>query len=206
MAGLVKDAFAELGFGPDSSPLPPGWALHADTGYYVHDELLVALFAHPVYMRRVTAGVAGGGGVAALTVAGTSAGLEWSSGALSVMDALPAEDRHLRMLVGGLFALAQRPGHLERIRACRAQFKKLVLTLDTSRKLLLAGDRANAARFRNKVSALIPECIQQGDVLFEQEKYAEAVEHFLVAGLVYLTAGKRFRLACGQILDLEPRR
>ena len=157
----------------------------------MHDELVIALFAHPGHMRRASGAV----------IDETEPSPAWCSDALGVMETLPEEDQCLRKLVGTLFSLCEVPDRLERIGAGNRQFKKLVLTLDTSRKLFLAGDRANAIKFRDKVSKLIPDCIQQGDVLFEQERYTEAVEHFKIAALVYLTSGKRFRLACGQILD-----
>jgi tetratricopeptide (TPR) repeat protein len=191
MAMRVEAQFTALGFAPGSSAMPPGWARHGDTKYYVNDELLIALFAHPGHMRQATGVVS----------EETEASPAWCSDALCVMETLPAEDQCLRKLVGTLFSLSELPDRLERIGAGNRQFKKLVLTLDTSRKLFLAGDRANAIKFRDKVSALMPECIQQGDVLFEQERYTEAVEHFKIAALVYMTAGKRFRLAFGQILD-----
>jgi tetratricopeptide (TPR) repeat protein len=191
MATRVESDFAAMGFAPGSSAVPPGWVLHEKTGYYVHDELVIALFAHPGHMRRASGAV----------IEETDPSPPWCSDALGVMETLPAEDQCLRKLVGTLFSLSEVPDRLERIGAGNRQFKKLVLTLDTSRKLFLAGDRANAIKFRDKVSALIPDCIQQGDVLFEQERYTEAVECFKIAALVYLTSGKRFRLACGQILD-----
>jgi hypothetical protein len=187
MATRVESDFAALGFAPGSLVMPPGWALHEDTWYYVHDELVIALFAHPGHMRRATVAIS----------EETEASPAWCSDALGMMETLPPEDQCLRKLVGTLFSLSEFPDRLDRIGAGNRQFKKLVLTLDTSRKLFLAGDRANVIKFRDKVSAIIPECIQQGDVLFEQERYTEAVEHFKIAALVYLTSGKLLRLACG---------
>jgi len=178
-----------------SEEAPRGWALHEHSGYYVHDELVIALFAHPGHMRRAT------GAVSDVVSEEIQAQLACCSDAPGVMEMLPAEDRGLRRLVGALFTLSQFPDRLERIAAGKRQFRKLITALDASQSLLLAGDRVNGIKFREKVSALIPECVQTGDVLFKQERYAEAVEHFLIAAIVYVTSGKRFRVACGQILD-----
>ena len=215
--------FDAVGLGSEAA-LPPGWVLHADTGYYVHDELVIALFAHPGHMRAVTgAGPSGAPGPSAAPDSGESPVVAYARSAegRAWLQTLPAEDinsaradaRALEQMLPAedsnffplLCAMVEKStdysDFMERVHAGRRVFKKLVLTLDTSRGLFLAGDRVNAIRFREKVPSLIPECVRLADSLFEQEKYAEAAEHLRVAAVVYIHAGRRFRMALGQILD-----
>jgi len=196
----------------EDAPLPPGWALHSESGCYVHDALAVALFAHPGHVRAAAG--AGPGESAGLAHAQTAEARAW-------LQTLPAEDRSIaradaRTLEEGLppedsnflpllCAMIEKStdyhSFMERVRAGRRQFKKLVLTLNAAHSLSLAGDRDNAVKFRDKVPALIPECVSLGDRLFEDEQYAKAAEHLRVAAVVYMGAGRRFRMALGQILD-----
>ena len=109
---------------------------------------------------------------------------------------LPAEDSNfLPLLCAMVEKSTDYTDLMERVRAGRRQFQKLVLTLNTSHSLFLAGDRVNAIKFRDKVPALIPECVSLGDSLFEQEKYSEAAEHLRVAAVVYMGAGDVERLS-----------
>lgn len=186
-----ESEYTALGLTLQASSMPLGWTLHAGTGYYVHDELALALFAHPGHVRSVLGSV---GGERTAAPAG-------GSDACELLSTLAPEDRGLRELVATLFSEPRVDGLRARVLEDTKSLKKLTLTLDTTQRLLLSGDRANAMRFREKVSALVPASIVQANMLFDAEKYAEALLHLKLAAVVYVTAGRRFRLALGQILD-----
>jgi len=187
-AGLTH-ALPPIG-APEGPPLPPGWTLHPDTGCYVHDALVIALFAHPGHMRAVTGagpsaapGASAAPGPSAAPGSGESRGLAYarSAEARAWLQTIPAEDRNiaradaraleqtlpaedsnfLPLLCAMVEKSTDYSDFMERVRAGRRQFKKLVLTLNTSQSLFLAGDRVNAVKFRDKVPALIPECVRQ---------------------------------------------
>lgn len=183
--------YTALGLSPESSAMPPGWTVNAATGFYVHNELVIALFAHPGHMRSVT-----GSMDSEHKVAGP-----WSRDTYKLLETLPVEDKSYRHLLATLFSESDFDGRLERVFECHRNLKKLAVTLDTSKRLFLAGDRPNAIKFRDKVSGFIPECITHANYLFEAERYLEALDYFKIAAVVYVAAGKRFRVALGQILD-----
>jgi len=202
---------------PEGAPLPPGWALHPASGCYVHDALVLALFAHPGHVRAAAGagpGGAPGAGAACLAHAQTAEARAWlqtlpaeersvaRADARALEEGLPPEDSNfLPLLCAMVEKSTDYHSFMERVRAGRRQFKKLVVTLNAAHSLSLAGDRDNAVKFRDKVPALIPECVSLGDRLFEDEQYAKAAEHLRVAAVVYMGAGRRFRMALGQILD-----
>jgi tetratricopeptide (TPR) repeat protein len=184
-------------FGPildiNDSVLPSGWTVHPQFQYFTLHEQGRALFAHPGHLKSVL---------------GDEYDLDdgeceptWNDDTLAVLELLPATDQCFRKLMGVLFSEAMFPDRLQLIVEARREFGRLSVMLDLARKLFCAGDFANTLKCRNKIAAMLPKCVHQGNHFYQRKKYKEAVEHLRICGVLYLSAGRRFFLPAGQIME-----
>ena len=125
----------------------------------------------------------------------------WNDQTLAVLEMLPANNQCFRKLLGVLFSEATSPDLLERVTQARLEFGRLPLMLNLARKLFCAGDFANTLKCRNKILAMLPKCVHQGNNLYQRKRYKEAVEHLRICGVLYLTAGRRFLLPTAQVME-----
>jgi tetratricopeptide (TPR) repeat protein len=184
-------------FGPvlnaSDSTLPIGWTLHPESQFFILHDQGRALFAHPGQLQLVL---------------GDEYDLEdgdcepvWNEQTLAVLEMLPASNQCFRKLLGVLFSETTFPDRLERVTQARQEFGRLSLMLNLARKFFCAGDFANTLKCRNKILAMLPKCVRQGNNFYQRKRYKEAIEHLRICGALYLIAGHRFMLPAGQIME-----
>ena len=175
------------------STLPVGWTLDPESQYFTLHEQGRALFAHPGHLQSML---------------GDDYDLEdgdcepaWNEQTLAVLEMLPASNQCFRKLLGVLFSEATFADRLERVTQAQKEFGRLSFMLTLARKFFCAGDFANTLKCRNKILAMLPKSVHQANNFYQRKRYKEAAEHLRICGALYLTAGRKFLLPAGQIME-----
>ena len=178
--------------GSDST-LPVGWTRDPESEYFTVQEHGRALFAHPGQLQLMLGDE--------YDLADGDCEPAWNEQTLAVLEMLPAENQCFRKLLGVLFSEATSTDRLEIVTQARTELGRLLLTLNLARKFFCTGDFANTLKCREKILAMLPKSVQKANHLYERKRYKEASEHLRICGAFYLTAGGKFTLPAGQIME-----
>lgn len=173
--------------------LPVGWSVNPEFRYFTLHEQGRALFTNPVELKAIL---------------GDHYNLEdcdhvptWDKDTLAVLEMLPPTQHCFAKLVGDIFSKCAFPDKMQRVTEAKRDFARLCTMMDLARKFTDAEDSINKLRCDSKIPAMIPACVIQGNTLYHDKKYKEAVDHLRICGVLYLTAGSKFLLQAGQIMQ-----